>query len=253
MGPWRVIAVPKIKLVTMQQIDLLKELQLELPKINVNPALACAKHLLRSQELREKNIRKKLQVPKKYPANTSVPENYSASGISDIQAIAVKYGLRFLAAHRFKNEIPRDAILALQKWEEATGHDKHNYYILAPKEMFTLKDCNQDPLLFAQCSNGNYVLIHKWGNDMNSLRKWTHFPIKSWKHYCAFITTICLFLTLVTPSSWLSSAEGGNIIGLSKMGYFAWLMLTAAAISVYYRFSFNKKFSSDAWNSSSFN
>jgi hypothetical protein len=98
-----------------------------------------------------------------------------------------KYYLRFLPTAIYKGSIDKETANKISQFEIANGvkcgnwerrvklrgyeWQNGNTYIVAPKESFELQEKPKDPLLFYQINNEYFYLIHKWGNDISTLRR----------------------------------------------------------------------------------
>lgn len=101
---------------------------------------------------------------------------------NEIKTVCVQYGLRFLDTDLYKGSLPADLAIHIK---DALEVNKDNYrtksrgyreisapdlMIAAPKESFNLQARPVDPLLFLKLNNGNYYLVHKWGDDLSVFR-----------------------------------------------------------------------------------
>lgn len=93
--------------------------------------------------------------------------------ISQIKAICEKYHLRFLSARYYKGIIDEQLPEKITTFEVAYNEkcSKGTTYIVAPKNSFEIERKPKDPLMFYQINDEYYYLIHKWGNDLNILRR----------------------------------------------------------------------------------
>jgi len=110
--------------------------------------------------------------------------------ISEIKELACEYGLRFLPSTKFKwtpekkeiREVSRFARindLDILTAEKGRSKDAENFMMLAPDSEFNLDDReaperpippNRDPALFYKVAEGQYALVHQWGNDFSIMR-----------------------------------------------------------------------------------
>ena len=165
-------------------------------------------NLLLNSEFREdEDILKRIQNPTYKHQNLS---SFSLENIftsEQIKNIAIKYRLRFLDSKLFKGEIPYEAILKVKELEKKHKVKFSEFKILAPASLFKLEDRNKDPLLFASVSSPNgggqegaaFLLIHKWGNDLNGFRKVLAFPLRTIKNFVLTFLTLSLLITLAVP------------------------------------------------------
>lgn len=173
---------------------------------------------------------------------------FSATTIHDI---CVNYRLRFLDSENFKAEFPYEAIHQINQFEKLHNTKIQSFKIIAPYDMFQLKDVNEDPLLFAQLSDNSFYLLHKWGKDLEWYRGILNFPFRS--IYTFFLCTI-LFAGLVAwsiPFSWLYVSRDSELL-------FRFWLNTHFTIAFFFFFIFlgslsNSSFSDTAWNSKYYN
>lgn len=172
--------------------------------------------------------------------------------LSQIEEICVKYGLRFLPIGRYKGNYDATLGPKLVKFEQdyctfvnIKGTSTENFVIAAPAASFTLEERPVDPLLFYNLGNGEYYLIHKWGNDLSWWRKITQWPMR--KAFNFFLTTCVSFVLLfrliwyawsfVSKSGPEYYVEGGLLLLMT-------IILSLAALDRDFRGQFNNK----TWN-----
>ncbi len=124
----------------------------------------------------------------KLKAETECFDQERVFHITQIKSIAKKYHLKFLDSFRYEGSIDKDVPAKIDAFEinhniklqsdyefNYYGHkdpkDSNNSYILAPAKSFKLDERPKDPLLFYKINQEYYYLIHKWGNDLNPLRR----------------------------------------------------------------------------------
>ena len=133
-------------------------------------------------------------------------DDYDKRNLYDIDAIekiCIKYRLRFLETKHFKPKYPYEAILKIKQLEKKYGTEITNFKILAPQEVFKLNDVNADPLLFAQISSNQYLLLHKWGNDLAWYRSILKYPLRGIMQFVKTILLIAFLFQLCIPLSWM--------------------------------------------------
>src|SRR5690606_39103631 len=99
--------------------------------------------------------------------------------LKSIYKLCIKYRLRFLDIKHFKGEIPYEAIIKMKKFEKEFGMTIGRCKILAPAELFNLKNKDSDPMLFVELGKNNFYLLHKWGKEMNFLRFIAALPFRN--------------------------------------------------------------------------
>jgi hypothetical protein len=168
--------------------------------------------------------------------------------IDTIKAICIDYRLRFLDTKLFKGEIPYEAISKIKAIEKAHNTELKGFKIVAPSKLFKLENAD-DPLLFAPIGNGYYYLIHKWGNDLNPLRKWMMLPFKNFENLVALTLIVSFIATFLVPEGLFSKQ---NTAAEFWMVFF-FMFKFIGAIVLYYTFASGKNFSNAIWDSKYFN
>jgi hypothetical protein len=172
-----------------------------------------------------------------------------------IENICTKYRLRFLPSHLFLGEIPKEAKAKIKKVEKENKLTFESFKIVAPESRFKLRDATEDPILFADLGNGNYYMIHKWGDDMGWYRNAIHYPMRNITTLGLTAIVLGLLTTLVLPNSLFPQTEWSNAYasGLTKI-YMAFVLsgfyfVSALIIGILK----SKEFSQDVWKSKFFN
>lgn len=157
-----------------------------------------ANFILQSESKKEEEIIERLNASSQRQISVlTLSENIFTS--EQIKNICIKYRLRFLDSKLFKGEIPYEAILKVKELEKKHKIKFSEFKILAPASLFKLEDRNKDPLLFAHTGNGNFILIHKWGHDLNGFRKVFAFPLRTIKNFVLTLLILSLLITLAVP------------------------------------------------------
>lgn len=160
-----------------------------------------ARLILEREYQNEKNIFERIRHPKQ-SSNIVFLENEPVFNIEQIKTIAIRYRLRFLDSDLFKGEIPYEAILRIKEIEKNNGIRFSAFKILAPASLFKLENRNKDPLLFACLGNGNYLLIHKWGNDLSWFRRILVYPIQCIQKFILSILLLSLLISVFIPADY---------------------------------------------------
>ena len=168
--------------------------------------------------------------------------------IQQIKEICIDYRLRFLDSSYFKNEIPEEAISKIKYLEKDHNITLDGFKIMAPSKLFQLKNYD-DPLLFAPIGNDYYYLIHKWGNDVNPLRKIAVRPFRDFSSLLIFLFAISAIMAYITP---------GNLFGEGNEDIFKvvcclFIFKSLSAIALYFSFWKGKNFNECIWNSTFYN
>lgn len=122
------------------------------------------------------------------------------------------------------------------------------FKIIAPSKLFKLED-KDDPLLFAPIGNNYYYLIHKWGNDLNPLRKWFAWPFKNMVNLIVLVLLISYLTTLLVPEGLFSKKSSTAEFFL----IFFFMFKCIASIVIFYGFALGKNFNPAIWKSKYFN
>lgn len=120
--------------------------------------------------------------------------------IDQIKKLCIDYHLRFLSSNLYTGsfdveltaklkQFSADAKVELNEWNL-----KNKFFIMAPQEMFQLRDEKYltkrqlDPVIFYKINDTHYRMVHKWGNDFTIFRLIDGFRWKSWWNYQLFNT-----------------------------------------------------------------
>ena len=131
-------------------------------------------------------------------------------------------------------------IKQLEKTHETT---LSGFKIMAPSKSFRLKNYD-DPLLFAPIGNGYYYLIHKWGNDLNKLRKWMMMPFRNFETLLVATFLFSLILTAIVPNTGHYESTPSTFLIL-----FLFMFKSVIGVIIYFAFAKGKNFNSAIWNS----
>ena len=159
-----------------------------------------------------------------------------------IEKICVDCRLRFLDTNLFKGEYPTDLNRIVSDIEKVHNTVLKNYKIIAPSKLFKLRSPD-DPLLFVPIGNEYYYLIHKWGNEMNRLRKLLVLPFKNLNNLLFFAIFISALFT-----------AGGKMIFQSMTDgelFTLFLFAVKSFVFIFFNLFFlvGKNFNETIWNS----
>ncbi len=168
--------------------------------------------------------------------------------IDQIKEICINYRLRFLDTRYFKGKIPEEAISKIKEMERVHDTEIKGFKIIAPSKLFKLED-KDDPLLFAPIGNGYFYLIHKWGNDLNPLRRVLVWPFKNILNLTALVVLISYLATLLVPEGLFSKSSSSAEFWI----IFFFMFKSVAAVVIFYGFALGKNFNPAIWNSKYFN
>ncbi|MCZ8088950.1 hypothetical protein [Flavobacterium sp.] len=235
----------------INKVNLEKELISERKKFKSQIAiLEEVKEIFEKNELDRNKIKQALQEKSSTKINQlkfDLLETDKIFHLEQIKKICIDYRFRFLDSSIFKNEIPEEAISKITELEKKHDTKLEGFKIVAPSKAFLLENYD-DPLLFIPIGNDYFYLIHQWGNDMNSLRKWIVKPIKNIGSFVLFSILISFILTLIVPETTLSKDEP-----MASLIIFLFIFKSIIAVSAYYFFMMGKNFNSEIWQRKYYN
>jgi hypothetical protein len=161
-----------------------------------------------------------------------------------LKSLCVDYRLRFLDANHFAGQIPYEAVAAMERLDAAAGTRLNGYKIVAPASLFRLTYQDKDPLLLLELGGGYHYLVHKWGGEVNPLRRMLMYPLRSFKTMMQSILVFCAVVALAVPES-VMGAHSGFVRGI----FFFYLLFATSAMAALYGFSRAKNFSENLWTS----
>lgn len=162
--------------------------------------------------------------------------------VDTIKNICVRYRLRFLDSNLFKGDYPNNITKVINNIEKKHDTTLNNFMIMAPSKLFKIKSPD-DPILFVPIGNEYYYLIHKWGEEFNSLRKLLVLPFKNIDNLTIFsvlVSVLFAFLgKLFIPSLTFSEV------------FILFLFLVKGFIFIFFYTFFltRRNFSESIWNS----
>ncbi|SCY08830.1 hypothetical protein [Flavobacterium caeni] len=167
--------------------------------------------------------------------------------LSQIRKVCIDYRLRFLESQRFRNHFPEEALSAIRELENRHQTRLGHFRIMAPTGAFKL-DNYDDPLLFVPLDNDYFYLVHQWGGDLGSVRKWLVLPLRNLGWFTAFCVLLSLLLTWMIPINQL-----GEKIPWAKLIIFLFLFKSVFAVAMYGFFMRGRSFSAQMWDSRFYN
>jgi hypothetical protein len=212
-----------------------------------------ARLILDNEVLNEQNIIARIaNSTGKNPSDIHQGEIFS---LGAIQKICEDYRLRFLPSKYYKGEIPYDAVLRIKEIERSTGNRINDFMMIAPADLFNLKDEYEDPVLLAPLGDGKFLFIHKWGSDLKWYRKLLYFPMRNLETYLATLLTFTLILTAVIPSDWLVREESlyRDSAFYYRVMFFGACITWMFVITFYFGFVSRRNFSRGDWDNVYFN
>ncbi|WP_300567772.1 hypothetical protein [Flavobacterium sp.] len=168
--------------------------------------------------------------------------------IDTIRKICIDYRLRFLDRKYYKIDIAQEAQFQIDQIENTHQTCLHSFKIMAPAKALKLKNAD-DPLLFIPIGNDYYYLIHKWGNNLNSFRKWFVLPFKNLGYMLVFTILLSILTTYLLPLKSYGNESKSTI----QLITFLFIFKSYCAVILYYCFWKGKNFSAFNWNSEYYN
>ncbi len=164
--------------------------------------------------------------------------------LNTIKKTCINYRLRFLDIDFFKGDLPIEAIDKLKYLEDIHNTRIDKLKIMAPSIMFRLKKTD-DPILFAPLGNNYFYIIHKWGNDLNGLRKLRMWPFMSLTNLLITLLIISFLITLFTPLKVFTKTPDSSSFWL----VFFFMFKGIVSIVLFLGVSLGKSFNPQIWNS----
>jgi len=213
--------------------------------------LDSVKEILQHDDLKDERILENLNRNNNIDQNNFQFNKLETQNIyhkDQIRSICIDYRLRFLDAKHFKGELPYEAITKIKQLEKEHNTELKGFKIIAPSKLFKLENAD-DPLLFASIGNDYYYFIHKWGNDLNPIRKWLMLPFRNFENLVFTTILISFLVTLLVPDGLFS-----NVMTSSEFWMiFFFMFKSLAAVVIYYGFAAGKNFNTAIWDSKYFN
>jgi hypothetical protein len=235
----------------LNKVDLEIELLSERKKFkSENEILSEVKAILFNNDRERKEIAKHLKEKSSTKSNEFIFDLLETNKIfhlDQIKKVCIDYRLRFLESHYFKNEIPDEAVTNIRLLEKNHATKLEGFMIAATSKSFHLLNYD-DPLLFAQMGNGYYYLIHKWGDEMNTVRKWLLKPIKNLWNFTICCVTVSILIAYLVPTNNLSKS-----VRMAPIIIFLFAFKSLIAIFLYYFFMMGKNFNTEIWNRKYYN
>jgi hypothetical protein len=168
--------------------------------------------------------------------------------LSDIRNLCIKYRLRFLDGGLFKGDIPYEAIAKVKSLQKAHQTEMEAFKIVAPADLFNLKEKDKDPLLFVPLANNKFFLVHKWGNDLHPLRALLVYPFRDFTTLFKTVVAFAFLIAAVIPSSVMMGPHDTTSLHIRVILFF-YLFLAFCGMTALYGFSRMKNFNSALWES----
>ena len=230
----------------MKKVNLFEELLREKNKqVGSNELKSLLKNIWEKEDSKNERIVRSLKDKNKDNFNKMKFEYMETKNIfhvDTIKNICVRYRLRFLDSNLFKGDYPSNITKVINNIEKKHDTTLNNFMIMAPSKLFKIKSPD-DPILFVPIRNEYYYLIHKWGEEFNSLRKLLVLPFKNIDNLTIFsvlVSVLFAFLgKLFIPSLTFSEV------------FILFLFLVKGFIFIFFYTFFltRRNFSESIWNS----
>ena len=230
----------------MKKVNLFEELLREKSKqVGSNELKSLLKNIWEKEDSKNERIVRSLNDKNKDNFNKMKFEYMETKNIfhvDTIKNICVRYRLRFLDSNLFKGDYPSNITKVINNIEKKHDTTLNNFMIMAPSKLFKIKSPD-DPILFVPIGNEYYYLIHKWGEEFNSLRKLLVLPFKNIDNLTIFsvlVSVLFAFLgKLFIPSLTFSEV------------FILFLFLVKGFIFIFFYTFFltRRNFSESIWNS----
>ncbi len=234
-----------------ESIDIVEKLKEEQSEFSLTPL----QDVLDKEAANDLKLTQSIKSSGGNPVSIDLPEDAVVFDLAVIQRICEDYRLRFLPGKFFKAEIPYEALIRIKEMERKTGSEIRDFMIIAPADLFDLKDEYEDPVLLAPLGDNRFLFIHKWGNDMTWYRKYIYYPIRNFETYLATLFTLSFVFSMIIPWNWIVRERW-----LYEESFFYYrIMLFGSCLtwlfvmSFYYGFVSRKNFSRSDWNNVYFN
>jgi len=172
--------------------------------------------------------------------------------LEEIKNLCIKYRLRFLDSSCFKQEYPYQAISEIRAFEKKYSVRIRQFCIVAPDHSFKLENINKDPLLFARLSDNTYYLIHQWGDDLAWYKRYTLWPLRSFRNIFISLWMLAAGISFLIPSAVV------NVLNFEAEIYLRlWLtvhiFIGLFGFTIWGGMTFDKYLSNQNWNSKYYN
>ena len=168
--------------------------------------------------------------------------------IVDIKKICVLYRLRFLDAKYFKGEIPSEAISKAKELQKDHSVELDGYKIVAPAELFNLKERDKDPLLLVPVGHNHYYLVHKWGGELNAMRRILSWPLQTFGNMVKFVFGLAFTISMLVPHRVMVTDPDMASWPIRGILFF-WLLIAFSAMASFFTLAMEKNFNDAEWTS----
>lgn len=166
----------------------------------------------------------------------------------EIKKTCIDYRLRFIDSQFFKNEIPYEAVLKIKDFNLKYRKDLKRFKILAPVKAFMRGENKLPCLLFVETLNGNYFLIHSWGENLKWNRVLMSFPFRSIETLFLTVALFTLLVDISLPVQLITLDRTAPYWCVYRVATYFHLLIFFSGFTTYGMFAFHKHFSSSDWN-----
>lgn len=169
--------------------------------------------------------------------------------IQELEKICTAYRLVFFDFHCFKKELPSVAEVKLEYLNKTYQKTLTGLKIISYRECFTNAMHPENyGILFAPTMNGNYYLIHQWGNPISKARKWKYYPLRSFETLAICVTLFTLIVDLLLPTHLITLDRTATYWSGYRLGTYFHLFIFFSGFTMFIVMSFFRNFSKNTWN-----
>lgn len=166
----------------------------------------------------------------------------------EIRQIAIAWRLKFLNSAAYKPGIPFEAVLTIKDLNRCFSKDLQEFFVLSTPLAFNDMRCRDEALLFTPTSDGNYYLVHRWGQALPASRRWTRWPMRGFENLFGTVLLFTLCVTLALPTGLITLDDAAAYWSGYRAAAFFHLLIFNTGVTAYFTFAFAKNFSSSVWN-----
>jgi len=165
----------------------------------------------------------------------------------EIKALCVNLRLKFLESHHYKSDVPYEAILRIKHLNDTQKLELREFRILAPAEGFGKGAPGCNCLLFTPTRQGNYYLVHSWGEKLKWYQKIKSFPMRSFENLLLCLVLLALTVTMSLPTFLITLDKTATYWCGYRIATFFHLLIFFSGFTAYMLVAFNKNFSGSVW------
>lgn len=209
-----------------------------------------ARRILHSELFTEANILRHLG---HYNALTGVVEEQQVDaslvfGPDEIRQACVVWRLKFLSSKTYKPAIPYEAVLRIKALNSEFAKELEEFMVVATPEAFADKQTVTEALLFTKTDQGNYYLVHRWGEPVRAHRRWLYWPMRHFENLLISVMSVTAIIALCLPTWLITLDDGATYWSGYRAAAFFHLLIFNLGVTAYFTFTFAKNFSATVWN-----